>query len=122
MLRLDVRHPEGGALHLAITEQPPLPIHPSFWSLVGLSARDADVIAQKNFFHYRLFYATTAFRHLGITSGGATSLEEVVRTRGIVPTEPATSLETWRDADAILKQPRGAARGTSATTGVTLSA
>jgi hypothetical protein len=43
---------------------------------------------------------------VGITSGGATSLEEVVRTRGIVPTEPASSLEEWRDADPILKQPK----------------
>jgi hypothetical protein len=63
---------------------------------------------QKNFFHYRLFYATTAFRHLGITSGGATSLEEVVRTRGVVPTEPASSMTEWRDADPILKRPKRA--------------
>jgi hypothetical protein len=105
-VRLDVTHAEGGSLHLVVTERPPLPIHPSFWKVLGLSARSADVIVQKNFFHYRLFYATTAFRHLGITSGGATSLEEVVRTRGIVPTEPASSLEEWRDADPILKQPK----------------
>jgi microcystin degradation protein MlrC len=107
-VRLDVTHAEGGSLHLVVTERPPLPIHPSFWKVLGLSARSADVIVQKNFFHYRLFYATTAFRHLGITSGGATSLEEVVRTRGIVPTEPASSLEEWRDADPILKRPKAA--------------
>ena len=117
MLRLDVAHAEGGALHLVITETPPLPIHPSFFRLVGLSARDAHVIVQKNFFHYRLFYATTAFRHLGITSDGATSLEVVVRTPGIVPTEPATSLDRWRDADPILKQPKR-----SATTAITSAA
>ncbi len=107
MVRLDVQHPEGGALHLVVTDGPPLPIHPSFWRSVGLSARDADVIVQKNFFHYRLFYATTAFAHFPVATGGATSFDEVIHARGIVPTEPGTSLESWRDADPIL---RGAKR------------
>lgn len=69
MVRID-----AGNLHVVVTEQPPLPIHPSFWSSVGLSARRADVIVQKNFFHYRMFYLTTSFRHLPVVSQGATSL------------------------------------------------
>ena len=37
--------------------------------------RSADVIVQKNFFHYRMFYLGTTFRHIPVTSGeGATSL------------------------------------------------
>lgn len=70
-VRLDV---EGTKLHLVVTERPPLPIHPSFWSAVGLRARDADVIVQKNFFHYRMFYLGTSFRHLPVVTSGATSL------------------------------------------------
>jgi microcystin degradation protein MlrC len=105
-VRLDVAHAEGGTLHVVVTERPPLPIHPSFWRALGLSVRSAHVIVQKNFFHYRLFYP--AFRHVGITSGGATSLEEVVRTRGVVPTEPASALRDWREADPILRRPKRA--------------
>ena len=65
---------DAGDLHVVATERPPLPIHPSFWSAVGLSARRADVIVQKNFFHYRMFYLGTSFRHLPVVSAGATSL------------------------------------------------
>ena len=71
-VRLDV-----GKLRVVVTDRSPLPIHPSFWSALGLAARDADVIVQKNFFHYRLFYATTSFRHLPVVSDGATSLVRV---------------------------------------------
>jgi microcystin degradation protein MlrC len=69
VVRLDV-----GDLHVVVTERPPLPIHPSFWSAVGLSARKADIIVQKNFFHYRMFYLGTSFRHIPVVSSGATSL------------------------------------------------
>lgn len=65
---------DSGDLRVVATERPPLPIHPSFWSAVGLSARHADVIVQKNFFHYRMFYLGTSFRHIPVVSAGATSL------------------------------------------------
>ena len=65
---------DSGDLHVVATERPPLPIHPSFWSAVGLPARRADVIVQKNFFHYRMFYLGTSFRHIPVVSAGATSL------------------------------------------------
>ncbi len=106
ILRLDV-----GTMHLAIAENPPLPIHPSFWSAIGLSARDADVIVQKNFFHYRIFYATTAFRHILVKSDGATSLDRVRIRASRVPTHPATRLDDWRASDRALRrldEPRAA--------------
>jgi microcystin degradation protein MlrC len=108
MVRLDFVHPEGGALHVVACESSPLPIHPSFWEAVGLRARDANVIAQKNFFHYRMFYATTSFRHFPVVSGGATSFDEVIRGDYVVPMEPAAPLTDWRASDPILKQPRRA--------------
>lgn len=97
-LRFDV-----GSFHVVVTDRSPLPIHPSFWSAVGLSARDADAIVQKNFFHYRLFYATTSFRHLLVESDGATSLERV-RTQGYrVPTHPRDRVADWRAGAASLR-------------------
>lgn len=72
IIRLDV-----GKTHVIVSDRPPLPIHPSYWSAVGLSARKADVIVQKNFFHYRMFYLAISFHHVPVVSAGATSLDRV---------------------------------------------
>jgi len=97
-VRLDI-----GSFHVALCEGPPLPIHPSFWKELGVAPRRADLIVQKNFFHYRMFYATTSFRHIPVVSAGATSLERI-RTRAYrVPTHPQTKLEDWRPYDPVLR-------------------
>ncbi len=101
-LRLDVSLGKG-RLHLVVTERAPLPIHPSFWSVLGLAARDADVVVQKNFFHYRMFYATTSFAHVPVVSHGATSFEAVRNAEYVVPMVPAHDPPDWRSSDAILK-------------------
>jgi microcystin degradation protein MlrC len=98
-VRLDV-----GKLHVVVTENGPLPIHPSFWSALGLSARRADVIVQKNFFHYRMFYATTSFRHLPVETEGATSLVRVREQDYAVPMAPKAKLDDWRPYDAPLRR------------------
>ena len=72
MVRLDV-----GSFHVVVSERPPLPIHPGFWRTLGLAPRAADLIVQKNFFHYRMFYVTHSFRHIPVVSAGATSLDRV---------------------------------------------
>lgn len=100
--RLDVQG-RGGGFHVAVSESPPLPIHPRFWRELGLDPREADVIVQKNFFHYRMFYATTSFSHVPVISDGATSLERL-RTRAFrVPTFPGTDPGDWRLSDRVLR-------------------
>ncbi|MBT9558214.1 MAG: M81 family metallopeptidase [Myxococcales bacterium] len=87
---------DTGTTHVAITERPPLPIHPKFWRELGLDPRKADALVQKNFFHYRIFYAPISFEHMPVVSAGATSLDRV-RTRDYArPTHPQTHLESWR--------------------------
>jgi microcystin degradation protein MlrC len=87
---------DTGTTHIAITERPPLPIHPKFWRELGLDPRKADALVQKNFFHYRIFYAPISFEHMPVVSAGATSLDRV-RTRDYArPTHPQTHLESWR--------------------------
>lgn len=100
-----------GTVSLALTERPPLPIHPKFWSRLGLSARDAEVIVQKNFFHYRMFYATTSFRHLPVVSDGATSLTRVRTREYLVPTYPGADVSDWRASDPILRAPGARSAG-----------
>lgn len=97
-VRLDV-----GSFHVAVSDRSPLPIHPSFWSRLGLSARDADCIVQKNFFHYRMFYATTSFRHLLVESDGATSLRRVREQPYRVPTHPRDKVADWREHAPALR-------------------
>lgn len=97
-LRLDT-----GSFHVAVSERSPLPIHPSFWSDLDLSPRSADVIVQKNFFHYRMFYATTSFRHIPVVSSGATDLERVKNRSYRVPVHPQTHIDDWRVHDPELR-------------------
>jgi hypothetical protein len=86
-----------------VSDRPPLPIHPSFWKSVGLSARGADLIVQKNFFHYRLFYASTSFQHVPVISAGATSLVRIRERDYAIPMAPKAVLDDWRPFDALLK-------------------
>jgi microcystin degradation protein MlrC len=98
ILRLDV-----GGFHLAVSDRPPLPIHPSFWRDLGLDPREADLLVQKNFFHYRMFHLTTSFRHVPMVSAGATSLERVRKRSYAVPMHPGTAIEDWRPYDPVLR-------------------
>ena len=110
-LRLDARAPGAASaqVHVVVCDRAPLPIHPSFWSLVGLSARSADVIVQKNFFHYRMFYATISFEHLPVISAGATSFDAVRAAEYVVPMVPAARLADWRASDPVLRRRKRAA-------------
>ncbi|MEZ4225393.1 MAG: M81 family metallopeptidase [Polyangiaceae bacterium] len=97
-LRLDL-----GQLRLAVGDQPPLPIHPKFWRELGVNPRRADIIVQKNFFHYRMFYLTTSFAHLPVQSAGATSLRRLKARKFTVPTHPTTRLTDWRAHEPELR-------------------
>jgi microcystin degradation protein MlrC len=109
MVRLDV-----GASHVAVSESAPLPIHPRFWRELGVDVRRADLMVQKNFFHYRLFHLTTSFRHLPVVSPGATSFDRVKARPYRVPLHPAVAHDDWRALDPILRRPRRAARPSDA--------
>lgn len=94
---------EAGTVAIAITERPPMPVHPRFWRELGVRPREADVIVQKNFFHYRMFYAAISFVHLPVVTDGASSLERV-RTRAYrVPTHPGSDPGDWRRWDPLLR-------------------
>jgi microcystin degradation protein MlrC len=97
-LRLDC-----GGIHVAVTERPPYTLSPRFWKQLGLSARKADVIVQKALFHYRIFYAASSFRHIGVVSDGASSLKRVIERNYAVPTWPGSDPHDWRTSDPILR-------------------
>ncbi len=97
-VRLDV-----GAMSIAVAPHPPMPIHPRFWRELGVAPREADLMVQKSFFHYRMFHATTSFAHLPVVSSGASSLRQAVARAGRVPTFPAAALADWREGDRVLR-------------------
>jgi hypothetical protein len=98
MVRLDI-----GSFHVAVSERAPLPIHPKFWRELGLSPRRADLMVQKNFFHYRMFHLTISFQHIPVVSSGATSFDRVRTRTSVVPTHPSSVLEDWRASDRLLR-------------------
>ncbi len=102
---------DSGSFHVVVTERPPLPIHPKFWAWVGLSARKADVIVQKNFFHYRIFYAAISFQHIPVITSGATSFADVRARAYPVAMHPIVEVADWRRDEAVLRAYRGAAHG-----------
>jgi microcystin degradation protein MlrC len=105
LVRLD-----SGSFHVVISERPPMPIHPRFWSEVGLSSRKADVIVQKNFFHYRIFYAAISFRHIGVISSGATSFAEVRARPYPISMHPVVEVPDWRRDEPALRAMTSASR------------
>ena len=109
LVRLDV-----DTHRIVVSNRGPLPIHPSFWEAVGLSVRDADLVVQKNFFHYRMFHLTSSFRHLPVVSVpytptaavGATSLGRIRDQAYPIPMAPHATLADWRPYDPLLRAPR----------------
>lgn len=97
------RH-EQTLFHVAISDQGPLPISPRFWRELGLDPRRAEVLVQKNFFHYRMFYSHISFSHLPVVSGGATSLERVRQGPYAIPMYPASNPSDWREGDRALRK------------------
>jgi microcystin degradation protein MlrC len=90
-------------VHVAISEAPPLPIHPRYWTELGVEVRRADVMVQKNFFHYRIFHVAHSFEHLPVISRGATSLRKVLERPLRVAVRPIEPLPDWRDGDRALR-------------------
>lgn len=92
-----------GTIHVVVTTHPPLPIHPKFWRELDLQLRRADLIVQKNFFHYRLFHLLHSFRHLPVASRGATSLARAATRDLAVPSWPKDDPAGWREGDRLLR-------------------
>lgn len=103
LVRLDVVRQGQTVFHVAVSERSPMPIHPRFWRQLGLEPRDAEVLVQKNFFHYRIFYAHLSFRHLPVVSAGATSFQRVRARRYATALYPQQPLTDWREGDRVLR-------------------
>jgi len=86
-------------VQLVLTELPPLPLKPRFYSDVGLNPWQADLVVVKNFFHYRVYYALLHRKTVPIRTRGITDLELVLERQGFNdPVFPRDDVPDWRDA------------------------
>jgi hypothetical protein len=68
-----------------------------------VNVRDAELMVQKNSFHYRLFHIFHSFRHLPVVSQGATSLQNTAKRQMTVPSYPTADPDDWREGDRMLR-------------------
>jgi microcystin degradation protein MlrC len=94
---------DAGRIQLAIAVDPPLPIHPRYWTALGVRPRSIDLMVQKNFFHYRIFHLFLSFLHIPIVTQGATNMQKVTQRALRVPSRPQVALDDWRDGDRLLR-------------------
>lgn len=89
-----------GHVRLALTDQPPYTVKPSFWSQLGLDPWRADVLVVKSFFHFRIYHAAIARKHLLVKTRGLTDFDVAWRGRTLNdPVHPRDEVPDWRPAD-----------------------
>ena len=91
---------DAGAVQVVLTELPPLPHKPAFYSLVGLNPWRADLVVVKNFFHYRIYYALINRKSVLIRTRGVTDLDLPARYGAFEDAVyPKDEVTEWRSAD-----------------------
>ncbi len=103
-VRIDVEASVAGAneparVHVVVTEGPTFNLKPSFWSDLGLRPHRADVIAVKNFFPFRIFYAPYARKTIYVRTGGTTDLDAAYTIPFDGPIHPRDRVDDWRAID-----------------------
>lgn len=94
-------HFDLGGVQLVLTEGYALPMKPSFYEDMGLSVRGADMVVVKNFFHFRLYYATCCFKNLYVYSKGITDFDMSLQIETRYPTYPKDDVADWRAIDRL---------------------
>jgi microcystin degradation protein MlrC len=93
------RDGEPARVHLVITEGPTFNLKPAFYRDMGLRPHQADVIAVKNFFPFRIFYAPYARKTIYVRTGGTTDLDAAYVIPFDGPVHPRERVDDWRAID-----------------------
>jgi microcystin degradation protein MlrC len=94
-------HFDLGGVQLVLTEGYAMPMKPSFYEDMGLSVRGADMVIVKNFFHFRLYYATRCFKNLYVYSKGITDFDVSLQVATRYPVHPKEEVSDWRAIDRL---------------------
>ncbi len=90
-----------GHVQLVLTERPPYPLKPRFYSDVGLDPWRADLVVVKSFFHFRIYFLLVCRKSLLVRTKGLTDLDWIRKVRYDVPVHPIAEVDDWRPADRI---------------------
>jgi len=100
---LEVEH-----LRIVIVEGPAMVMRPSFYTEVGLSPWQADIVMVKNFFPFLMFFLPYNRKTLFVHTRGATDFDAAFALQFDGPVHPRDAVADWRPRDALR---RGLARG-----------
>jgi microcystin degradation protein MlrC len=90
---------DTGSVQLVLTEGYAMPMKPSFYEDLGLSVREADIVVVKNFFHFRLYYATHCLTSLFVKTKGITDFDRILDVPLSGPAWPRDQIDDWRPED-----------------------
>jgi len=88
-----------GHVHLVLTELAPFNVKPAFFKDLGLDPWRADAVVVKTLFHYRVYYAAVARKHIPVRTRGSTDLYLFESNDFREPVHPLVPVEDWRPAD-----------------------
>lgn len=100
---LDLEH-----VQVVLTEGYAMPMKPSFYEDMGLSVREADIVVTKNFFHFRLYYASKCLQNLYVKTQGITDFDRLSTIELECPAYPLAELDEWQSSDRYKRQLRQA--------------
>lgn len=86
-------------MSLVITEGYALPIKPTFYEDLGLDVKSSDIVVVKNFFHFRIYYATKAFMNIYVKTQGITDFDVALQLETNYPVHPRDSVDDWKEID-----------------------
>ena len=91
--------PGGGRVALVVTDGPALAVKPLFFTSIGLSMSDADVVVVKNFFPFHIFYARWERSFVYVRTGGVTDLDAALGLTFAGPVHPKDRVDDWISED-----------------------
>lgn len=88
-----------GHVQLAITEEQPFVVKPSFYKDLGLNPMRADAVMVKNFFPFLLFFLPYHRRVVFVQTRGVTDFDAARDLPQDHPVYPFSTVEDWRPTD-----------------------
>lgn len=85
---------------LVLCEGYAMPMKPSFYTDLGLSVRQADIVVTKNFFHFMIYYLGVSRRNLFVKTQGITDFDRLLDVQSPYPAYPREPLTEWREVEA----------------------
>lgn len=100
-------------LRIVITDGPSMVMRPTFYTNVGLSPWNADIVMVKNFFPFLMFFLAYSRKTIFVRTSGTTDFDASFKLRFDGPMHPRDPVADWRPRDRArrLDEPERVADG-----------